>query len=110
MKYKKKKQKYELTSNFNKYYDLESLTDNKYYYNKKPLKIFLLIGLIILISIYSLNYYSIYFIYRTFNYMTKKINLNGYLIRKGVIYLCIMLIIEIIVISLYLILYPLTFL
>lgn len=99
----RKKNKRLSSIKLNQVNDLESLRDNKYKFKKNPFNLSLLIGLIMLISIYSLNYYLFYFIIKGFNYSIKKINHNGYVIRKVMIYISILLIIEIIVINLYLI-------
>ena len=100
----RKKNKRLSSIKLNQVNDLESLRDNKYKFKKNPFNLSLLIGLIMLISIYSFNYYSFYFITKSFNYSIKKINHNGYVVRKGMIYLSILLLIEILAISLYLIL------
>lgn len=100
----KKKTKKVSTNNSNQYINLETSLS---YYKNNYFKIFLLIGMIILTFIYSLNYYSFYFILKGFKYIVKKINHKGYVIRKVMIYLTMLLIIEIIVINLYLLLFNL---
>tara|TARA_B100001057_G_C22051896_1_gene644996 strand:+ start:98 stop:511 length:414 start_codon:yes stop_codon:yes gene_type:complete len=100
----KKQQQYipeETSQNYlNEYlYYLEKSSNQKYYYKKNPLRIFSFIAIIILISIYSLIWYFLSLIFTGFINIVKKINGYGYLIRKSMIYVSLMLMIEIMVIG-----------
>ena len=96
----KKKKKYLLSTNISRYHNLENASNIKYYNKKDSFKVLLLVGLIILISVYSLKYYSLYLMFKVINYIARKINPYAYLVRKGMIYLSILLIIEILIINL----------
>ena len=72
------------------------------YYKKNPLRIFSFLAIIILISIYSLIRYFLSLIFTGYIYIVKKINGYGYLIRKSMIYVSLMLMFEIMVIGSYL--------
>ena len=105
----KKQQQYipEVTSQnyLNEYfYYLENSSNQKYYYKNNPLRIFSFLVIIILISIYSLIWYFLSLIFTGLIHFAKKINDYGYLIRKSMIYVSLLLIIEIVVIELFLVL------
>lgn len=90
-----------LQNNFNHYENnnLEKPLTNKYYYIQYSLQIFLLIGLIILITINYLVNYLFYYFFIVFNYTTGKINSYSLKIRKTMIYLSILIIIQLAIIS-----------
>lgn len=99
-----KKKKKVSTNNSKQYINLKKTSSH---YKNNHLKIFLLVCFLILASTYYLNYYSFYFFLKGINYIVKKISHNSQVVRKVMIYLTILLIIEIIVINLFLILFNL---